>query len=343
MRIAGVVLIGLALLALLLPSLPVGIFSGGSQPTPDLPTPPKPDVAVTTPAFNRDSAFAYVAAQVAFGARVPGSKAHKACGSWLIDKFKSFGAQVVKQDFTAKVYTGASLPAFNIVASYNPQATDRLIFAAHWDSRHQADQDSERQKEPILGADDGASGVGVLLEMARLLQLQPLDPGMGIDFVLFDAEDHGNDADNTEAGALTWCLGSQHWSANFHVPGYRARYGVLLDMVGAPGARFAREAVSVQFAPDVLDRVWRTARTLGYGNHFVMDTESGITDDHLFVNRIARIPMIDIINRPLGSRTGFVPHWHTHNDDMRNIDPQTLHAVGHTLITLIYKEAAGVL
>lgn len=300
--------------------------------------------------FDRDSAYAFVAKQVAFGPRVVNSDGHKACKEWLVTKFKEFGATVIEQDFQAKAYTGKSLNGTNIIAQYNPANTDRIILAAHWDTRHVADSplSTERKQEPLLGADDGGSGVGVLLELARQLQANPI--GLGVDLVLFDAEDHGESRDDIETeedGAKnreTWALGSQYWSNNLHRSAYKPRYGILLDMVGSRNARFPKEQYSKYFAPQQVERVWALAHKLGYSNYFHNADGGGVTDDHYFVNTIAKIPMIDIINLPLESdNKGFGNHWHTHNDNMEVINKRTLKAVGQLLVELLTREDAGTL
>ena len=210
-----------------------------------------PAQTVKVPPINRDSAYQFVAKQVSFGPRVPNSDAHRACKEWLVNTLNRFGAAVIEQDFQAEAYTGTILNATNIIAQFNPESRKRIILAAHWDSRHIADSplSTERQTDPILGADDGASGVGVLLEIARTIQQNPIP--IGIDIILFDAEDYGNssdDSDEREAvlrNQKTWALGAQHWSHNPHRAGYQADYGILLDMVGTRHARFPREGYSV--------------------------------------------------------------------------------------------------
>lgn len=295
---------------------------------------------VAVPKFERDSAFIFIEKQVAFGPRVPNSDAHRQCKDWLVDKFHSYGLKVTEQPFQAKAYTGKTLNGVNIIAQYKPEAAKRILLAAHWDSRHIADSplNVERSDEPILGADDGGSGVGVLLEVARQLQANPAD--VGVDFVLFDAEDYGNDSD-VNPQPESWCLGSQHWARNLVPPGYRPKYGILLDMVGAKGARFTKEGVSMNFAPQVMNKVWKLAQSLGYTNYFTEEKSGPVTDDHYFVNTIANIPMIDIIGKSGETETGFGAHWHTHNDDMDVIDVRALRAVGQTLLEVIYREAAG--
>ena len=303
-------------------------------------TPEKVEVAV--PKFDRDSAFAFVAKQVEFGPRLPNTEGHRLTKEWLVKKFESYGLTVLEQPFQATAYTGTTLNGTNIIARYNPSAQKRILLAAHWDTRHIADSPlgSERADEPILGADDGGSGVAVLIEIARQLQANPAD--IGVDMVLFDAEDHG-DSTSDQAAPETWGLGSQHWSKNVMPAGLRPKYGILLDMVGARNTRFPREGYSMQFAPQLVDKVWKLGQSLGYTRFFVDEQGGGITDDHFFVNTIAKIPMIDIIGmpRPPGSPVAFGQHWHTQNDNLEIIDIRTLRAVGQTVLTVIYREAAG--
>lgn len=311
--------------------------SGGKQPTADVAPP-----AIAVPTFDRDSAYAFVEQQVAFGPRLPNTEGHRKTKDWLVKKFQGYGLEVTEQNFQAKAYTGQTLNGVNIIARYNPAATNRILLGAHWDTRHIADSPlaTDRKDEPILGADDGGSGVGVLLEIARQLQAQPAD--IGVDIVLFDAEDHGND-DDANPAPETWCLGSQYWSKNLVPANYRPKYGILLDMVGARNTHFPKEGVSMQVAPQLVDRVWKLGQSLGYNRFFVDETTGSVTDDHYFVNTIAKIPMIDIIGmpKPPGGPTSFGKHWHTHDDNMEVIDVRTLKAVGHTLLELIYREAAG--
>jgi glutaminyl-peptide cyclotransferase len=289
---------------------------------------------VPVPSFDADSAFFYVKKQVDFGPRVPNTEAHRRCAQWLSDELRRHGLVVIEQPFTAKQYKGTTLQGINIIGQHNPDHPRRILLAAHWDSRFMADQDEKDKLKPILGADDGASGVGVLLEIARTLNNNPVD--IGVDIVFFDAEDQGNDADDGLDHSQTWCLGAQHWAKNLHKPGYSPLFGILLDMVGAPNPRFAREGISRQAAPQILDRVWRQAANLGYAGAFVQEDGASITDDHLFVIQLARIPMINIINRPGQTPSGFVPHWHTHNDNLSAIDKNTLGMVGNVLAHTIY-------
>ncbi len=288
---------------------------------------------VKIPNVNRDSAYAFVKKQVDFGPRMPGTDAHKKCSEWFKSKLESYGAKVTMQRFDADLYFGKKVEAVNVVGVINPEKKKRILLCAHWDSRFQADQDKERKKEPILGADDGGSGVGVLLEIARVVQQNPID--LGIDILLFDVEDQGNDSDGNEDTSLTWCLGSQYWAKNKHANGYKAEYGILLDMVGSKGARFGREEFSMRNAPDVMNKVWKTAQDMGYGNYFVNDRVGGITDDHVFVTQ-GGVRTIDIINRPEGG--GFGKYWHTHDDNMDVISKKSLAAVGNVVLNVLYNE-----
>jgi glutaminyl-peptide cyclotransferase len=284
------------------------------------------------PKFNRDSAFYFIEQQLSFGYRIPGTEDHIQCRDWIAGKLESYGAKVFIQDFRASFMDKKNVSAFNIIGEINPQAKNRIIIAAHWDTRmiSEKDPDSSKREQPVMGADDGASGVAVGLELARLLSGNPVD--IGVDFVFFDAEDQGeNEGDG-------WCLGSIHWSSNKHRPGYTARYGVLLDMVGAKNAKFGREGWSQRFAPDLLDKLWNLAASMGYSDYFINTNTGLITDDHYYVNVNAKIPMINIINRPMKTDHGFGHYHHTHLDNLEIIDKRTLEVVGKVMTAMIYKE-----
>lgn len=291
------------------------------------------------PVFNEDSAYAYTAAQCAFGPRVPNSEAHRQCGNYIAGKFKSFGLTVTDQYADLKAFDGTILKARNIIASYLPESSSRILICGHWDSRPWADNDpdSANWKKPVLAANDAASDVAVMLELARALSQQPID--YGIDFICFDAEDYGVPQwMNHPDGSDSWCLGSQYWAAQPHVYSYRARFGILMDMVGGQGSTFSKEAFSMQYAAQVVDLVWKTAAQLGYGHYFPSREGGYITDDHLPVNRIAQIPCIDIVPYFTDGPSGFGPTWHTLNDDMEHIDKKVLKAVGQTVLQVIYNE-----
>lgn len=290
------------------------------------------------PEFNSDSAYYYIEKQVAFGPRVPNSKEHAACAEWLKNKLASFnGWEVQIQEFKARAFDDKILNGKNIIASYNKDASKRILLFAHWDTRPFADQDSKDKNKPIPGANDGGSGVGVLLEIARQISLNPIN--IGVDIILFDAEDYGQpEGTMIPRKPDTYCLGSQHWAKNPHVPGYKAYYGILLDMVGAKDATFTMEATSMYYASNVVEKVWAVAHKLGYGNYFLYKRTDGITDDHYYVNAIAGIPSIDIIQHDPETRSNFGKYWHTHDDNMDVIDRNTLKAVGQTLLQVLYNE-----
>lgn len=293
---------------------------------------------VQTPAFNKDSAFAYVEKQVAFGPRVPNTQAHRQCAAWLGKELKRHGLEVITQEATVTAYNQEKLQIYNIMGRFRPEAKDRVMFCAHWDTRPYADRDTENRLKPIDGANDGASGVAVLLEMARAIAGDSLQPGIGFDIVFFDAEDYGKpESSMIGTSSDSWCLGSQYWSRNIPVAQYRPRYAILLDMVGAAGAVFPKEGVSMHYAPQVVNKVWALARTMGYQDYFVNYTGNQITDDHVYLNQLANIPAIDVIHYEMG-RADFGSFHHTHDDNMSIIDKGTLGVVGEVMLQTIYQE-----
>jgi hypothetical protein len=287
--------------------------------------------SVEVPVFNPDRAYQYLKTQVEFGPRVPGTKAQEECAAWMESELrKSADTVYVQRVSVTQPGSNKTYPAINIIASFSPQLEDRVLLLAHWDSRPWADQDPNYPTKSIDAADDGASGVAVLLEIASLLKLQK--PSVGIDILLVDAEDVGK----SEWGDESWCLGTQHWAANPHVPNYRAMFGIGLDMVGSKGARFPLEGNSQTYAGSIQREIWETAKQIGYANYFVFEQAPAITDDHLVVNKVLKIPCVDIINlKPNG---GFGDHWHTLNDNIEIIDPSTLKAVGQTVLQVIYNQ-----
>ncbi|HAQ64888.1 MAG TPA: glutamine cyclotransferase [Bacteroidales bacterium] len=292
------------------------------------------------PVFSADSAMKYVVQQIAFGPRVPNTRANVECANWLESTLKRYTPDVIVQPFKARAFDGTVLNGRNIIASFNPEAKTRILLCAHWDSRPWADHDPDpaNQKKPIDGANDGAAGVGVLLELARVMAPQP--PTVGVDIVLFDAEDYGpTQANQNRDSEDEWGLGSQYWSRNPHVQGYKARFGILLDMVGVENATFLQEGWSLYYAPHIVKKVWKIARQAGYDNLFIEDEGGYITDDHYYVNRDANIPTINIIHlQREGSSSGFYPYWHTVNDNLEKVSPASLMAVGDVLLHVVYQE-----
>ncbi len=285
-----------------------------------------PAEEVAKVAFNADSAYSYVAKQVAFGPRVPNTEAHRQCGDWLASELRRHGADVIEQKATLKAFDGTDLNARNIFGRINPDVKKRVLLLAHWDCRPWADADPNpaNRKTPVDGANDGASGVGVILEIARQLNLSKSD--LGIDFLFVDAEDWGDDGNED-----SWALGTRYFVENPPIEGYTPDYAILLDMVGGKDATFYREYFSEQAASDVAAKVWSAASALGYGDRFFNRVGTAVMDDH--VQLITHgIPAIDIIEYHPEAESGFNPRWHTVNDNMEGIDPATLEAVGKTVI-----------
>jgi glutaminyl-peptide cyclotransferase len=285
------------------------------------------------PAFYGDSAYANVLKQLNIGPRVPGTPAHSETRSFFLNNLRARAGQksVFTQDFSKIIY-GDTLQMSNIIAAFNPEASDRIFLCAHWDTRPRADRDPDitRRNEPIPGADDGASGVAVLLEMARILAENP--PPIGVDLVLFDGEDYGREGD-----LQYYFLGAREWAENPPVPGYRPRFGILLDMVGARDAIFPKELYSLSYARPLVDGVWEVAAGIGYGNQFPDVRGAAISDDHVVVNEKLGIPTINIIHHNRGSGDSVFPeYWHTHADNADIISEETLGMIGHILTEIIY-------
>lgn len=280
--------------------------------------------------FSADSAYSFIEKQLSFGPRVPNTPEHAACAEWLVSKLRDFGAEVYTQKAEVKTHHGDLLPITNIVASYHPEKDQRILLLAHWDTRPKAENDPSpaRQKEPILGADDGGSGVAVLLEIARQLQLQKST--LPVDILLVDAEDSGES--NVED---SWCLGSTYWSLNPYPQGYKARYGILLDMVGSKDAVFRWEFFSKRHAPGLVSMIWETARQCGYGRYFIQADGTALTDDHIPIINNLGIPTVDVVNYSPDRTYGFGDHWHTHTDNISIIDKKVLEAVGNTVWQVI--------
>ena len=299
-------------------------------------------VALVGPAFSADSAYAFAAKQCSFGERTMNSKAHDLCGEWIMKAFAGYGLKVEAQDADLTGWDGTKLRSRNIIARLHPERAERVLLCAHWDSRPWADNDpdSANWRKPVMAANDGASGVAVMLELARILRADTTLK-VGVDFVCFDAEDYGTPQWATAPDdGDTWALGAQYWAE--HLPeGYKARYGILLDMVGGEGARFYQEGVSKQYASETVNKVWTTAAQIGYGSFFPMKDGGMITDDHVPVNEKGGIPCIDIIAfYPDCQQSSFGPTWHTVNDTMEHIDPNVLKAVGQTMVQVLCSESA---
>ncbi|MCB9262519.1 MAG: M28 family peptidase [Flavobacteriales bacterium] len=303
--------------------------SDGGKTDNDNPNKIKPPVKTTVQVqFNGDSAYKYVAEQVAFGPRIPRTSAHAKTLNYLRNKLSQFcdTAYIMSGNHTSEA--GQVYDINNIIGQFNPRSKQRFVLAAHWDTRSKSDEDKVNPNKTFDGANDGASGVGVLLEIAR--QLQTLKPKTGVDIIFFDREDDGNGGD-----ATSWCLGSQYWG-NWAMDNYYvAQNGILLDMVGAKDATFAYEGFSAQFNQNLMLKIWNTAADLGYGSIFLKTNGSQVTDDHYYMSKYGGVPSVDIIHYNPNTRNHFPDHWHTQQDNMSVIDKNTLSAVGHTVLHVV--------
>ena len=292
--------------------------------------------------FNSDSAYNFISKQVSFGPRVPNTINHKKCGDWIVNKLTNYGFKTKEQVGQVTAFNGSKLPVRNIIGNINPNATKKVLLCAHWDTRPFADRDSLNKNRPIIGANDGASGVGVILEIARTFKKNSLN--IGLEIIFFDVEDYGapsldNSFFDLQGMNDTWCLGSQYWCYNLNANYKKPNFGILLDMVGAKGAVFTKEEISRKYAGYHLNKVWKLAEFLGYGDYFQKRIAPPITDDHTYINQLTLIPTIDIIHydlSPYSGRFDFGRFHHTHQDNMEIIDKKTLNAVGHTVLSYLH-------
>ncbi|MDE5986504.1 MAG: M28 family peptidase [Prevotella sp.] len=306
------------------------------------------DPVATGPDFCADSAYVYCQRQCDFGPRTMNTSAHDLCRDWIAAEFRRHGCTVELQQTQLKGYDGTMLQSSNIIArhtSADSTATGRprILLCAHYDSRPWADNDPDpkNHRTPVIAANDGASGVAVMLEVARLLNAAD-SASVDVDFVCFDAEDYGTPQwyEGDSQIEDPWALGARHWAEEYaRNPGSNISFGILLDMVGGEGARFYQEGMSLQYAQAIVQKVWSAASTAGFGTYFPSSAGGYVTDDHVPVNEVAAIPCIDIIPYyPDCKASSFGPTWHTVHDTMDHISKETLKAVGQTVIQVIYSE-----
>ena len=300
----------------------------------------QPTQIVQAPHFNADSAYTFIKKQVDFGPRVPGTKAHELACTYLVKTFKRYTRYVNVQDFQTTTFDGILRRGKNIIVAFHPSRKKRILLNAHWDSRPFADQDTYDVDKPIDGANDGASGVGLLMEMARIFSIYDTFK-VGIDIILFDIEDYGipkyQEQDRTKT---YYCLGSQYWIKNLHSPNYKANYGILIDMVAFKNSVFVKEGVSRQYGEEILEKIWKMAYHLRYHDLFISKSvDNTIIHDHYFINQIG-IPTVAIMGaNPIYLEDKFfIDVWHKHTDNFENIDKNTLRRVGQLLLTLVYNE-----
>ena len=272
--------------------------------------------------FDGAQAFRYIEAQLAFGPRVPGTGGHRATGAWLDSMVRARADSVVVQDWVHVSLAGDSLPLHNVMARFNPAAESRIMFLAHWDTRPRADGPNSRDESlPVPGANDGASGVAVLLAMADALHAAP--PAVGVDLLFVDGEDYGVFSEEKDV-----LIGARYFARN--LPPGRPRFAVLLDMVGDADLRIPKEGNSLIGAPEVVKEVWDAARAIGYGHIFVNATGGAIIDDHVPLQQ-AGIPAIDVIDLEYAA-------WHTPDDTIDKVSAGSLQAVGEVALELIRLE-----
>ncbi len=291
--------------------------------------------------FNADSAYYFIEKQVSFGPRVPNTQAHEECFRFLKNKLSQYADTVITQDTTLLRFDQTPMKCHNIIGVFYPEKKQRIILFSHWDTRFYADQepDSAQKVKPIDGANDGASGTAILLEIARIIARK--EPEIGVDIIFFDAEDQGQPLDMKIFSPKDWALGAKAWTENPHFKIFPFKpeylYAIGVDMAGAKNAKFFQEDYSLFYFNYLVKRIWQLAENLGYGNYFVPKYSKPVYHDHVVINKYAGIRAIMILenyrkNPPFGD------YWHTHNDNLQIIDKQTLKAVGETLVNVIYNE-----
>jgi hypothetical protein len=291
-------------------------------------TPGDAPKATATPPFSADSAMSYIRAQLAFGPRVPGTAPARKAGDWIVAHLKSTADTVIEQSWIHTTAKGMKLPLRNIFARFRPGAKDRVLYVTHWDTRPVADSDPDLAKRdlPIPGANDGASGVGLLLALADALKKVP--PGVGVDLLFVDGEDYGTFGP-PDVDVL---IGSTYFASHLPEPGYKPLYGVLWDMIGDADLKVYQEINSVQVAPEVVQRVWSQARDLGYESYFDAQAKYPITDDHVPLNK-AGLRVIDVIDIDYVSPS--MNYHHTMQDTIDKVSAKSLKVMGDVALALV--------
>lgn len=286
-------------------------------------------------AFNADSAWSYTQQQVAFGPRVPGTATAQKAGDWIVAMMKQRADTVIEQRWVHKTLTGDSIPLRNVLARFNPKATQRILYITHWDTRPVADSDPVlgNRTTPILGANDGAAGVGMFIALGDALKKAP--PGVGVDLLFVDGEDYGKSFDPPYSDVL---LGSQYFAEHLPAPDYRPMFGVLWDMIADKDLNILQEGKSIQGAPEVVTRVWAKAAELGYAKYFIAQSGYDVIDDHVpFLERGMRvIDVVDLDYGPPAVSGGVSPNYHhTLGDSMEHISKESLQIVGDVALAVI--------
>jgi glutaminyl-peptide cyclotransferase len=271
--------------------------------------------------FDGRTAFTYIERQMAFGPRIPGTPGHVKTGDWLLAELRARADTVIVQEIGHVTRGGQTLHLRNFFARFRPQAAERVLFLAHWDTRPHADQSQNlgQQRLPVPGASDGASGVAVLLGVADVLKKKPAT--VGVDLLFVDGEDYGDFADSADV-----LIGSRYFAAH-QPPGYQPLFAVLFDMVGDKDLQIYQENNSVAFAPEVVQRVWQAAAALGYARTFVPTVRHTLTDDHVALQQ-AGIHAIDVVDFDY-------PYWHTTEDTIDKVSAASLQIVGDVAVALV--------
>jgi glutaminyl-peptide cyclotransferase len=306
------------------------LFFGCSKdaPRPQTESAHQATLEIEVPAFNPTRAFDYLTKQTSFGPRNPGSAGHQRCLNYLTKELQALTPSTELQSFTQDGYDGEKLHLTNIFSSINPKAVNRILLVSHWDTRPRADEDKDvsKQNQPILGANDGASGVAILLEIAN--DLKQSSPPIGVDILLDDGEDYGKQSDQDN-----YLLGTRYFAKHLK-PDYHPSFGILLDMVGDSNLELMKEPLSMRYAPEVVDLVWSTARSLGV-YQFTENVQHPVLDDHVPLNE-AGIKAIDLIDFAYPDSSN--RYWHTTEDTPDKCSPASLQAVGKVLLEIIYHQ-----
>jgi hypothetical protein len=304
-----------ALLRPLTVSSAIGL--AGCLPAPPGPTPGRP-------LFDGEAAMALVHRQVGFGPRVPGTPGHDAQRAWMLARLDSAGAAVAVDTFSHVTTGGDSLTLYNIGVRFRSDATRRILLLTHWDTRPTSDEadDSTARATPVPGANDGASGTAVLLELAAMMARTP--PPLGVDLLFVDGEDYGPSVEDM-------FLGARRYAAHLDASD-RPVYGLLLDLVGDADPRFEVEELSAQAAPVVVRRVWQAAERLGYAQYFPNTVGARVIDDHVILID-AGLPTANLIDFVYGPSNRY---WHTPEDTPENVSAFTLGMVGEVVAELVY-------
>ncbi len=306
-------------------------FLGGAENTRHL---------VDAPLFNAKNAFQNLNTLVGYGFRIPGTPAHQISGDWIAANMMGYGFEVAEQSFDLILPDYTKVKGRNILASYNPKSQRRILIATHYDTRMIADKDPQNSQAAVPGANDGASGVAIMLEIARLLAQSDIKPNVGIDLFFFDGNDCGIPLDSNLVATNQYggyCQGSEYWAVYPHKSNYSAFYGILLDMVGAKNATFMMDDASIQVAPSIVQKIWEIGDDLGFGNYFIDEKGAYVVNDHFPIIEYGRVPMILIMDQKKNKNL-FFPQHHSSADDLYIIDEPTLKAVGQTLVQAIYQE-----